>query len=131
AMAAITRTLLGEVREAERLWQRFRALSPFDPFAFLYEGLFAITHMVKRDHQAAINAARAVTQLNPGYSAGYKPYLPARGHLARAQEAAGVLRRLLSIEPGCTVDRCLAAIPLDRRADRDHFAEGLRLAGMA
>jgi len=39
-----------------------------------------------------------------------------------------VLRRLLTIEPGVTVERCLNALPFERQADRDHMAQGLRLA---
>jgi len=92
--------------------------------------MFAAVHLQKRDCQAAAAVGRAVTQLNPSYSAGYKPYLAALGHLGRDQEAAIVLRRLLALEPGITVARCLSAIPLTRREDLDHFSEGLRLAGV-
>jgi hypothetical protein len=41
-----------------------------------------------------------------------------------------VRRRLLTLEPGFTVERFLAATPLERDSDRKHYAEGLRLAGV-
>ena len=41
-----------------------------------------------------------------------------------------VRRRLLAIEPDFTVDRFIATSPLERENDRDHYAEGLRLAGV-
>ena len=130
AMAAITQAFLGEVREAERLWHHFRVLSAMDPFAPIYEGQYAIAHIVSRDYQAAATMARTATQLNPEFSAGYKPYLAALGHSGHIHEASSVLRRLQSIEPGITVERCFDTFPLTRQTDRDHFAEGLRLAGV-
>jgi len=41
-----------------------------------------------------------------------------------------VRRRLLTIEPDFTVERFIATSPLERESDRDHYAEGLRLAGV-
>ena len=41
-----------------------------------------------------------------------------------------VRRRLLAIEPDFTVERFIATPPLEREGDRDHYAQGLRLAGI-
>jgi hypothetical protein len=71
-----------------------------------------------------------VSQLNPAFSASYKPYLAALGHLQRDQEAATIRQRLLAIEPDFTIERFLDATPMEREADRLHYAEGLRLAGV-
>lgn len=68
--------------------------------------------------------------MNPSFSATYKPYLAALGHLGRAQEFAVVRRRLLTIEPDFTVERFLATTALERQGDRDHYADGLRRAGV-
>jgi len=131
ALSAITHVLLGDAAEAERRYQRYKSLSPLDPYSFMFDGLFAMFHLVKRDYATTAAFGRAVTQLNASYSAGYKPYLSALGHLGDKNEAATVLRRLRSIEPGISVARCLSAFPLEVQVDRDHFAEGLRLAGMS
>jgi DNA-binding SARP family transcriptional activator/TolB-like protein len=130
ALSAITRVLLGDLDEAQRYYQRYKVLSPLDPYSFMFDGLFALAHVLTFDHHAAVVVGRAVTQLNPAYMAGYKPYLAALGHLGMANEALVALRRLLTIEPDLTVARCLKAFPLARSADRDHFAKGLRLAGV-
>jgi len=130
ALSAITQVFLGHPREAERRYARYKALSPLDPYSFMFDGLFTVVHVLRHDHATAVTAGRAVTQLHPGYSAGYKPYLAALGHLGRVEEAAAVLRRLMTIEPDFTVERCLKSVPLQRAADRAHFAEGLRLAGV-
>ncbi len=131
ALSAITQVLLGDIKEAERRYGRYKALSPLDPYSFMFDGLFGVVHLLKRDYQAALSVGRAVTQLNPSYTAGYKLYLAALGHLGRDQETGVVLRRLLAIEPDLTIERCIDAFPLERRADQDHFAEGLRISGVA
>ncbi len=130
ALSAIAQISLGQLQEAERRYARYKVLSPLDPCAFMFDGLFATMHLLKRDHAAAATVGRSVTQLHPGYSAGYKPYLAALGHLGHEQEASVVLRRVMTIEPGLNVERCLTSIPLQRRTDREHFEEGLRLAGV-
>ena len=130
SLAAAAYAYMGEVEEAERHNLRYKRLSPLDPHAFFYDGIFTLIHLLKRDYESAVAAGRAVTELNPALSAAYKPYLAALGHLGRAQEAAVARRRLLTIEPDFTVARYLAGSPLERASDRDLFARGLRLAGI-
>jgi TolB-like protein len=128
ALSAITQIVLGNAREAEQRFQRYKALSPIDPYSFMFDGLFAFVHLLKRDHHAAMTSGRTVIQLNPSHVPGYIPYLVALGHLGREEEAAAVLRRLRVVAPDVTVSGCLHAFPMVRRDDRDHFTEGLRLA---
>jgi hypothetical protein len=130
ALSAVTRAYLGDVDEAERRNNRYKRLSPLDPHAFLFDGFFILIHLLKRDHESAVAMGRAVSEMNPTFSDNFKPYLAALGHLGRTQEAAVVRRRLLTLEPGFTVERFLAATPLERESDRKHYAEGLRLAGV-
>jgi tetratricopeptide (TPR) repeat protein len=130
ALSAITQILLGNLKEAERRYNRYKELSPLDPYSFMFDGLFGVIHLLKGDYQSAMTVARTITQLNPSNSAGYKLYLAALGHLGRAEETGIVLRRLRAIQPDITIERCLSVFPLARQADRDIFAEGLRLGGM-
>jgi DNA-binding SARP family transcriptional activator/TolB-like protein len=129
AFSAMTHAYLGDADEAERRNNRYKALSPLDPNAFLFDVVFVIVPLLRHDHEAAAIAGRAVTQLNPSFSGGYNPYLAALGHLGRKDEAATVLRRLLTIEPDFTIERYMSRTPLERTSDREHYAEGLRLAG--
>jgi len=130
ALSSITYAYMGEPEEAERRANRYKKLSPMDPYAFIFDGFYTVIHLLKRDYESAVAAGRSVTQMNPSMSAGFKPYLAALGHLGRKQEAAVALRRLLLLEPDFTVERFIAASPMERESDRDHFAEGLRLAGV-
>jgi DNA-binding SARP family transcriptional activator/TolB-like protein len=130
ALSAITHAYMGDPEEAERRNNRYKRLSPLDPHAFFFDGFFTVIHLLKRDYESAVVAGRAVTQMNPSLSAGFKPYISALGHLGRTQEASVALRRLMEIEPDFTIERFIATSPLERETDRTNWAEGLRLAGV-
>ncbi|HEY7577025.1 MAG TPA: BTAD domain-containing putative transcriptional regulator, partial [Acetobacteraceae bacterium] len=130
ALSAIAFAYMGDPDEAERRNNRYKKLSPLDPHAFFFDAFFILIHLMKRDYESAVAVARAVSEMNPSFSATYKPYLSALGHLGRTQEASVVRRRLLAIEPDFTVERFIATSPMERESDRDHYAEGLRLAGL-
>jgi len=130
ALSAIAFAYMGDPEEAERRNNRYKKLSPLDPHAFFFDAFFILIHLLKRDYESAVAVGRAVSEMNPSFSATYKPYLAALGHLGRSQEAAVVRRRLLTIEPDFTVARFVATSPLERESDRDHYAQGLRLAGV-
>jgi DNA-binding SARP family transcriptional activator/TolB-like protein len=130
ALSAVTYAYAGNPDEAERRNNRYKKLSPLDPHAFFFDAFFVLIHLMKRDHETAVEVGRVVSQLNPAFSAAYKPYLAALGHLNREQEAATILKRLLAIEPDFTVERFLETNPMEQEADRLHYADGLRLAGV-
>jgi hypothetical protein len=86
--------------------------------------------LLRHDHEEAVKIGRAVSEMNPAYSAACKPYLAALGHLGWTEETAQVRERLLSIEPDFSIARFLEANPCERAEDRLHYAAGLRLAGV-
>jgi TolB-like protein len=130
ALSAITYAYMGDQEEAERRNNRYKKLSPLDPHAFFFDAVFILIHLLKRDYESAVAVGRAVSEMNPSFSATYKPYLAALGHLGRSQEAVVVRRRLSAIEPDFTVERFIATSPIERESDREHYARGLRLAGV-
>jgi DNA-binding SARP family transcriptional activator/TolB-like protein len=130
ALSAVTHAYAGDLEEAERRNDRYKKLSPLDPHAFFFDAFFVLIHLMKRDYEMAVEIGRTVSQLNPSFTATYKPYLAALGHLHRDQEATTVRRRLLALEPDFTVERFLTNNPMERESDKMHYAEGLRLAGI-
>ena len=130
ALSAITQVYQGNLDDAERRNNRYKALSPLDPYAFFFDAFFTMIHLLKHDHEAAVQVGRSVTQLNPPFSAAYKPYIAALGHLGRQEEAAAALQRLLAIEPDFTIGRWLRTTPLEVASLRDHYVGGLRRAGV-
>jgi len=130
ALSGFAYLYLGEWEEGERRFLRYKQLSPMDPNAFHYDVGFSLVALMKRDYEGAVATGRTVSEMNPAFSAACKPYLAALGHLGQLQEAAVVRRRLLAIDPMFTVEGHLKATPFERVQDREHFAQGLRLAGV-
>jgi tetratricopeptide (TPR) repeat protein len=120
----------GDHAEALQRIIRYRRLSPMDPHAFLFDTALMIPHLLLGEHDQVVALGMQVTEMNPGLSAAWKPYLAALGHLGRKAEAAEALARLLALEPGFTVQRFLATAPFARAEDRAHYAAGLRAAGV-
>jgi DNA-binding SARP family transcriptional activator/TolB-like protein len=130
ALSAATHAYLGDADEAALRYQRYKQLSPLDPYAFMFDGVATLIHLLRRDHERAVVVGRSVTQTAPMVSAVFKGYLAALGHAGRTEEAVTARRRLLAIEPHFTVDRFLLTAPLERASDRQYVAAGLRLAGI-
>jgi DNA-binding SARP family transcriptional activator/TolB-like protein len=131
AHAAAAFTLLGDLDEAERRIERYKRLSPHDLHGFCFDTCRVLIALLKRDHERAVATGRALSEINPAFADAYKPYLAALGHLGQKREADVVRRRLLAIEPRFTIKRFHAISALERGADREHYAAGLRLAGVA
>jgi DNA-binding SARP family transcriptional activator len=130
AFSGLAYLYLGDWEEGDRRLMRYKQLSPMDPSAFHYDVGFSLVALMKRDYEGAVASGRTVSEMNPAFSAACKPYLAALGHLGQLQEAAVVRRRLLAIDPGFTVEAHLKNTPFQRAQDREHFAQGLRLAGV-
>lgn len=129
-LSGVAHIYLGNLDEGERRLARYKQLSPMDPHAFFFDTAFILAALMRRDYEAAVTAGRTVSELNSAFSAACKPYLSALGHLGQREEAEIVRRRLLAIEPGFTVAGFVRSSPFERPEDREHFAEGLRLAGL-
>lgn len=132
AFSAITHTYLGNIKEAEKRYTKYKALSPLDPLAFMFDGFGALIDLVKRDNESAVANGSITTQLAPTLTAGLKTYLSALGHVRRGgtPEAHAARQRLLSIEPEFSLARYANQCALVREDDRGHVTEGLRLAGI-
>lgn len=120
----------GELETARRHLKRALALLPRNPHAFFTEAGLATVEMLLGNHEAALTIGRGVLQLQPRFTAALRAQIAALGHLGRPQEARVLVRAMLELDPGFTVQRFRAAAPYVRRRDMDHFLRGLRLAGM-
>jgi DNA-binding SARP family transcriptional activator/TolB-like protein/Tfp pilus assembly protein PilF len=121
---------LGEHEEALRRISQAIRLSPSDPHVFFFDMALVIVHLMRGDYASAVEAGRRAIELNPLFSSTYKSYLAALGWLGREREAADVRNRLLTLEPGFSVDQAVQRSPFLRAEDVARYAEGLRRAGL-
>jgi len=130
-MSGLAHAYSGNHDEAVRRINHARRLSPFDPHGFFFDMALTVPHLHRDEFDTVVELARRVTTTHPSLSTTYKGYLSALGHLGRTEEASSVLARLLQVEPGFRVKDALARSPLRRQEDRERYATGLRLAGLA
>jgi DNA-binding SARP family transcriptional activator/TolB-like protein len=130
AMSGITFIYIGDLDEADRRLDRYKKLSPLDPHAYFFDTALCFLALLRHDHTRAAMLGRSVSEMNPVFSAACKPYLAALGHLGACEEAARVCARLLTLEPGFSVQKFLESSPYEKAEHREHYAEGLRLAGL-
>jgi len=85
---------------------------------------------MRDDYAGAADVGRRAIQINPLFSSTYKSYLAALGLMDRPWEAQMVLRRLLELEPGFSVQEAVRRTPFVCPQDVARYAEGLRRAGL-
>jgi len=129
-LSGVAQAYAGNLDEAQRRIAHSRRLAPRDPHCFFADGAAIIVKLLTGEHEAAADIGRSVTQLNPRFSAAYKPYLAALGHLNKNEEAAFVLQKLLQIEPSFTVRGFHNNAPFARRDHLEHYTSGLIRAGV-
>jgi tetratricopeptide (TPR) repeat protein len=130
AFSAFSHVYLGNFAEAETRASRYKGLSPLDPLAFLFDLSIVQIHLLKRDFETAVLAARELVQLNPNFSNLLKPYLSALGHLNYEKEIKEIRDRLFHVEPGFCVERFLETAPFQREQDLQLITLGLIRAGV-
>ncbi len=130
-LSAVAHLYLGDFEEAARRFARYKRLSPMDPTSFFYDAKMGLLELCRKDYGAAVTLGRRASELNPRFSVGLQYYLSALGHAGRVGEAAAVRERLLAVQPGYTVQDALRGSSFEDSAQAEHYARGLRLAGLA
>jgi DNA-binding SARP family transcriptional activator/Tfp pilus assembly protein PilF len=130
ALSALTYCYVGEPEVALQRLERHRDLTPIEPYPALFDNPYAIAYLIKRDYEQAAVFGRRVTKTRPEFVNGYKPLIAALGHLGRREEAKAYVDKLLSLEPGFTVERFGEVYPFKHASDREHYMMGLSLAGV-
>ena len=131
ALSGFAQLWAGNFDQAEERLERYRKLSPADPFAFQYDVGFSLLAFARGDFERAAEHGRAVYELNPDYAPGCKTYLAALGQLGRQAESAVVRRRLLAFAPDFCIARFMDETPFEDREQVERLAAGLRSAGIA
>ncbi len=128
--SGMAHSYMGRHEEALRRVIQSCRLSPSDPHQFFFDQALIIVHLMRDDYAGAAAVGRRAIQINPLFSSTYKSYLAALGLMDRAGEAQMVLRRLLELEPGFSVQDAVRRTPFVCPRDVARYAEGLRRAGL-
>ena len=129
-LSGLSSSYLGEHDVAIRQIEQARRLSPNDPHSFFFDMALMMPHFLRGNYEEVATIGRRAIELNPVCSSSYKGYLATLGLLGREQEARLVRTRLLTLEPGFSVQNAVERSPIMRRDDRALYAEGLRRGGL-
>ena len=129
-LGGVAHAYAGNLAEAGQFLERSRRLAPCDPHTFFQDGCCVILQLISGKFEEARATGRRVTQLHPRFSASFKPYLAALGHLGDTVAAAEVYRKLLVLEPHFSLSTFEASAPFAQADHMDIYLSGLRLAGV-
>ncbi|MEA2817022.1 MAG: hypothetical protein QOI93_4723, partial [Rhodospirillaceae bacterium] len=120
----------GRWAEADETAQRALRLSPRDPFSAIYYGVASYAQYVGRNYDEAMRLARAAIRLHSDFAGGYRVLASAAGMAGQAEVAGAALRELRRAQPNISLAWITEQMPFKHDADRDHYLEGFRRAGL-
>ena len=119
----------GHWEEADLAAQRALRLSPRDPFSAIYCGIAAYAQFVGRNYDEAMRFAHEAIRQRSDFVGAHRVLTAASGMAGHA-EAAVALQELQRAQPNISLSWIATEMPMAREADKEHYLEGLRRAGL-
>jgi len=122
--------MCGRWQEADAATCRALRLSPWDPFAALYHGIAAYAQFVGRNYDEAMRLARAAIRLRADHVAGHRILTAAAAMAGERGVMQEALQQLKSVQPSFSLSWIESHMPFKHEADRAHYIEAFRRAGL-
>jgi TolB-like protein len=126
----LTLSYCGRWQEGCVAAQRALRLSPRDPFAAIFCGIAAYSHFVGRNYDEAIRLATEGIRQRSDFVGGHRVLTAAAGMAGRGDLAKAALRELERAQPNISLGWLASHMPIRYDADREHYLEGFRRAGL-
>ncbi len=120
----------GRCEEAVEAARRALRLSPRDPFSAVYTGIAAYAQFVGRDYAAAMRLAREAIRQRFDFVGGHRVLAAAAGMAGQAEVAAAALQALRRAQPNISLGWIANQMPIMQDAERTHYLEAFRRAGL-
>src|SRR5258707_671181 len=120
----------GRWQEAHEAAQRAIRLSPRDPSSAIYYGIAAYAQFVGRNYQQAIALARDAIRQRCDFNDAYRVLTAAAAMSGQAEAAAAALQELRRAQPNISLAWIANQLPWKLDADREHYLEAFRRAGL-
>jgi TolB-like protein/Tfp pilus assembly protein PilF len=125
----LTLAYCGHWERADEAARRALRLSPRDPFAALYYGIASFAQFVGRNYNEAVQLARAAIRQRADYVGGHRLLTAAASMAGEADVATAALQELRRAQPNVSL-AWIAELPFRHDADREHYVEAFRRAGL-
>jgi TolB-like protein/cytochrome c-type biogenesis protein CcmH/NrfG len=120
----------GRWRDAFAAAQRAMRQSPRDPSLALYYGIAAYAQFIGRNYYEAIALAREATRQRGDLTGAYRVLTVAAGMAGEIDVAKAALEQLRRTQPNISLAWIATQLPWRLDADREHYLEGFRRAGL-
>src|SRR5436190_11393170 len=120
----------GRWQEGDLAARRALRLSPRDPFSALYYGIAAYAQFIGHNYDEAIRLAHESLRQRADFVGGHRVLTAAAGMAGQNEVASIALRELRRAQPNVTLAWIANELPMKQPADREHYLEGLRRAGL-
>jgi TolB-like protein len=120
----------GRCDEADLAARRALRLSPRDPFSAIYCGIAAYSQFVGHHYDEAMRLAREAIRQRIDFVGGHRVLTAAAGMAGQDDAAKAALLELRRAQPNISLDWVANQMPFKHDADRTHYLEGFRRAGM-
>ena len=120
----------GRWQEADEAARRAIRLSPRDPYLGVYYGIVAYAQYIARNYEEAIRYAREAIRQRSDFVGGHRVLVAAAGMAGQTDLAQQALHELRRAQPNISLAWIAANMPIRHEAEREHYLEGIRRAGL-
>jgi TolB-like protein len=123
-------TYSGRWQEADEAARRAIRLSPRDPYLGVYYGIVAYAQFIARNYDEAIKHARQAIRQRSDFVGGHRVLVAAAGMAGDVELAKAALVELKRAQPNISLAWIADNMPIRHDAEREHYLEGFRGAGL-
>jgi TolB-like protein/Tfp pilus assembly protein PilF len=120
----------GRWEEGDLAARRALRLSPRDPFSALYYGIDSYAQFVGRNYDEAMRLARQALRQRGDFVGAHRVLTAAAGMLGQTEVAMAALQELRRAQPNISLAWIANQMPIKQDAERQHYLEALRRAGL-
>jgi len=120
----------GRWQDADAAAHRALRLSPRDPYSSVYLGIAAYAQFLAGNYQEAIRLAREALRERGDFVGAHRVLTSAAGMVGEPGLAGASLQELRRAQPNISLAWIASNMPIKEDADRQHYLEGFRRAGL-
>src|ERR1700689_3260290 len=120
----------GRWQEAISAAQRALLLSPRDPLSAVYCGIASYAQFVGRNYDEAMRLAREGIRQRADFVGAHRVLTAAAGMAGQTDVAKAALQELRRAQPNISLDWIAKQMPIQHDAEREHYLDGFRRAGL-
>jgi tetratricopeptide (TPR) repeat protein len=126
----LTLSYCGRWEEGALAAEHALRLSPRDPFSAIYYGIAGYAQFVGRNYDEATPLARQGIRQRAGFVGTHLVLTAAAGMAGEANIAKAALHELRRVQPNISLAWIASQIPSKQDAEREHYVEAFRRAGL-